>query len=355
VRAADVSAESGFTLIEVLVATAVFAFVALAGFETLRQLGTAAGMLNVRAGSAAALATALGQLRSDATSASAVWIPASTCGTAVSMMRRDAGGTSFLVYVVRGGTLMRASGAGPLNPCDASLTVDPVLAGVASFAASTVAANALGAHIDPVSGNADGGFFRSSIPAVAVSAHELDYDGTPILAGNGIVEVSVDADPAESTIDLVAGNRPNAYTTVLSYACGYRCAANAIFPEIASLAIDSCVADPPDLPDSNAFYVASATGVGANGRIVTTAYAVHLRYGFAFGGASGPVTAYRVGPTSTWPAAANLSDAYPVDYTNNALRSAGAAALAAQFGAPSNLAAETAACSGLDAETLFHG
>jgi len=355
VRAADVSAENGFTLVEVLVATAVFTFVALAGFETLRQLGTAAGMLGTRAGSAAALAVALGQLRSDATSASAVWIPASTCGRAVSMMRRDAGGTSFVTYAVRGGALVRASGAGPLNPCDASLTVDAILPGVTSLAASAVAANALVAHVDPVSGNADGGFFRSGIPAVAVSAHELDYDGTPIVTGNGIVEVSLDADPAEVTIDLVAGNRPNAYTAVLSYACGDRCAANTIFPEIASLDIDSCVADPPDLPDSNAFYVASASGIGANGRIVTTAYAVHLRYGFDFGGTSGTVTAYRVGPTYTWPATANLSDAYPVDYSSNAVRSTGAAALAAQFGAPSNLAAENAACSGLDAETLFHG
>ncbi len=352
VRASD-AREAGFTLIEVLIASAVFVFVAIAGFETLRQLGTATGMLAQRAGAAAALNTALGQLRSDAISATAVWIPASSCGAAVSMMRRDASGTSFATYVVRNGSLLRASAAGPMNPCDATLPLDTVLGGV-SFTASAVAASALPTHVDPVGGTADGGFFRTGIPAVAVSSHALDYDGTPITTGNGIVEVNVDADPAEATVDLVAGNRPNAYTSVLTYACGARCAANATFPEIASLDVSNCTADAPDLPDSSAFYVASATGVGAAGRIVTTAYAVRLRYGFTFGGASPALTVYRTGPTMTWPATANLSDAYPVDYTNNSVRSTGAAALATLFGSPANLTTEASVCDGLNAELIFH-
>jgi hypothetical protein len=220
---------------------------------------------------------------------------------------------------------------------------------------TAIAASALSAHVDPVSGVPDGGFFRTAIPAIAVSSHAQDYDGSTIVGGNAIVEVVVDADPAEATADLVAGNRPSASTDVLTYACGDRCAANAIFPEIASLDVASCTADAPDLPDSNSFYVASATGVAANGRIVTTAYALHLRYGFTFSGASPATTAYRVGPTQTWPAAANLSDPYPVDYTNNTVRSTGAAALAAAFGPPANLATETALCAGLANEALYHG
>jgi hypothetical protein len=88
---------------------------------------------------------------------------------------------------------------------------------------------------------------------------------------------------------------------------------------------------------------------------VTTAYALHLRYGFTFSGMSPATTAYRVGPTLTWPAAANLSDPYPVDYTNNSVRSTGAAVLAALFGPPANLSAATALCAGLASELLYHG
>ena len=347
--------EDGFTLIEVLIATAIFVFVAVAGFETLRQLGMTVGMLGMRAGAAAALNTALGQLRSDAVSATAVWLPKSSCGTAVSMMRRDASGTAFTTYAVRGNALVRASAAGPIDPCAAALNVDTVLGNVTAVVASAFTANALPSHVDPIGGAADGGFFRGGIPSVSVSSHALDYDGTPIMTGNAIVELSVDADPAEATVDLVPGNRPNAYTDVLTYACGPRCRANSIFPEIASLDVASCTADAPDLPDSSAFYVASATGLGASGRIVTTAYAVHLRYAYTFAGASPPVTAYRVGPTFTWPAVANLNDAYPVDYGANAARATGPAALAAFAGPPPNLATEAGVCAGMDAEQLFHG
>jgi prepilin-type N-terminal cleavage/methylation domain-containing protein len=355
VRAVHCEPERGFTLIEVMISTGIFVFVAVAGFETLRAVGSAATLLQQRAASAAALNTALAQLRSDAASSLAVWTPASTCGTAVSMMKRTAGGTTFITYVVQNGALLRATAAGPMNPCDSQLTLDAVLSGVTSSSAAAIAANTLPAHVDPVSGATDGGIFRSGIPSIAVTSHAHDYDGSSILTGNGIVELTVDVDPAEATVDLVAGNRPNAYTNMLTYTCGDRCEANRLFPEIASLDVDACTADAPDLPDSSSYYVASATTVGANGRIVTTAYAVQLRYGFTFSGASPAVTAYRVGPTEYWPAAANLSDPYPVDYSNNAVRATGAAALAATFGPPANLAAETATCTGIDGEALFHG
>jgi hypothetical protein len=191
---------------------------------------------------------------------------------------------------------------------------------------------------------------------VAVDSHDRDFDGTPILTGNGIVEVTLDADPAEASADLVAGNRPTGYTNVLTYACGARCAANTAFPEIAGAAYPTCTALAPDLPDTAAYYTASATGLGAGGRIVTTAYAIQLRYGFTFGGASAaPLTVYRVGPVFTWPAKANLSDAYPVDYTNNAVRATGAAALAALTGPPATLAGDDALCAGMSAETDFNG
>lgn len=350
------SAEAGFTLIELLIATGIFVFVAVAGFETLRQLGAGATLLGQRAGSAASLNAALAQLRSDAASATAVWLPASSCGgTAVSMMRRDASGTTFTTYVLRASSLMRATAPGPIDPCAAALQLDAVLTGVAGVTATAFPASALASHVDPVSGNADGGIFGASVPAIAVSSHALDYDGSAILTGNGIVELSVDADPAEATVDLVAGNRPGAFTNVLTYACGERCAANGVFPEIASLDVDACTIDAPDLPDTSASYVASATGLNATGHIVTAAYSVRLRYGFTFSGTASPTTAYREGPTFGWPAAANLSDPYPVDYSNNAVRATGAAALAAFAGQPSNLSSETTVCDGIAGESLFHG
>jgi type II secretory pathway pseudopilin PulG len=343
------------TLIDVLVAAAIFAFVATAGFETVRGLGADATALAQRASAAAALNTALGQLRAESASSSAVWTPATTCGPALSMLQRTAAGRTFITYVMRGTTLVSERATGPIDPCDTALPTATVLTGVAGFTTTGVPASTLAAHVDPVSGNADGGVFQSAIPAVAVDAHVLDYDGSHILAGNGIVEVSVDADPFQATADLVAGNRPNSYTNVLTYACGFRCEANAVFPEIASLAVSGCTAEAPDLPDGPAFYAPSATGLSASGRIVTTAYAVHLRYGFTFtdGSSSQPLTVYRIGPTTTWPAAANLSDAYPVDYTSNSVKSAGAAALAALFGPPANLTANATICAGVNAETDF--
>ena len=58
--------EAGFTLIEVLVATALFVFVALAGFEVLRQLSWNVNLLAQRTAAAAQLEVAAGRLRSDA-------------------------------------------------------------------------------------------------------------------------------------------------------------------------------------------------------------------------------------------------------------------------------------------------
>ena len=343
-------------LIEVLVAMAIFVFVAVAGFETMRALGSGVDLLAQRSGANARLATVMGQLESDATSASAVWTPNSLCGAAVSMMRRDAAGTSFTTYVVRNGMLVRAGGPGPIDPCDPALATDTVLDNVASITTAALAANNLPAHIDPVSGSPDGALFRGGIPVVAVDAHALDYDGSHILTGNGIVELTIDASPAQVTVDLLAGNRPNGYTNVLTYACGYRCEANTMFPEVSSLDYATCTANTPDLPDSSAFYAASSTTLSATGRIVTTAYAVHLRYSYTFaGGASSPLTVYRIGPTVTWPASANLSDAYPVDYTANAVRALGAPALATLFGPPPTLASATAVCAGMNAETDFRG
>jgi prepilin-type N-terminal cleavage/methylation domain-containing protein len=353
--------EAGFTLIEVLVATAVFVFVALAGFEVLRQLGWSVNLLAQRAGAVAQLDVSAGMLRSAALSAVAVWKPASTCGDAVEFMRRDASGTSFLLYVAHASNLARASAAGPMNPCDAGLQLQTVVPAIAHFTVTRVPASALPAHADPVTGSVDGGLFQAGgITAVAVDSHAVDAGGSPITAGNDIVEVTIDADPVQTTVDLLAGNRPSAYTHVLAYACNGRCEATGPFPEIRNLRFTDCVPG-YDFQNSATYYVPASFGFvnagNGKGRIVVTAYSVTGGYTFAFGGPL-PVTAERTWVPALWPPlgsalAGTIADAYPVDYASNAVRARGTAQLAADLGEPAAFAAEMTACSDMHADTMF--
>jgi prepilin-type N-terminal cleavage/methylation domain-containing protein len=361
--ASGASHEAGFTLIEVLVATALFAFVGLAGFEVVRQLGSSVGLLAQRAGAAARLDVAAGMLRSDALSSVAVWKPASTCGDAVEFMQRNAGGTSFLLYVAKASALVRAGARGPLDPCDPALQTQTVVPAIAGFAVTRVSAAELPAHTDPVSGNADGGLFvPSGITALAVDSHATDVDGSHITTGNDVVEVTIDADPVLTTVDLLAGNRPSAYTQVLAYACNGRCEASGPFPEIRNAAFTDCAAG-YDFQNSATYYVPATYGYASAGngkqRIVVTAYSVTGGYTFAF---SGPIpnTVERTWPIAVWPPAGSalagtIADPYPVDYTSNAVRARGAPQLAADLGVPAVFAAELTACRDMHADTTFDG
>ena len=312
-------AEAGFTLIEVLVATALFVFVALAGFEVLRQLSWNVNLLAQRAGAAAQLDVAAGMLRSDALSSVAVWKPASSCGDAVEFMQRNAGGTSFLLYVARASNLERAGAPGPMNPCDAGLQLQTVVPAIASFSVTRVPASGLPAHTDPVSGSSDGGLFvPGGITAIAVDSHATDVDGSHITTGNDVVEVTIDADPVLTTVDLLAGNRPSAYTQVLAYACNGRCEATGPFPEIRNAAFTDCLPG-YDFQNSATYYVPAAYGSvnAGNGRqrIVVTAYSVTGGYTFAFSGPI-PMTLERTWPVAVWPPAGSalagtIADAIP--------------------------------------------
>src|ERR1700722_6461582 len=134
-----------------MVATALFVFVAFAGFDALRSLSWNAGLMAQRTAGAAQLDLAAGRLRSDALSAVAVWKPASTCGDAVEFMQRNAGGTSFLLYLAQDGALVPGGAAGPLNPCAPALQTQTVVASIAGLTVTRVPAAALPAHADPVS------------------------------------------------------------------------------------------------------------------------------------------------------------------------------------------------------------
>jgi prepilin-type N-terminal cleavage/methylation domain-containing protein len=353
--------EAGFTLIEVLVATALFVFVALAGFDVLRQLGWNVNLIAQRADAAAQLNVAAAQLRSDALSSVAVWKPASTCGDAVEFMQRTAAGTSFLLYAARASNLVRGSAAGPMNPCDDTLQTQTVVPAIASVAVTRVPASALPAHTDPVSGNVDGGLFvPGGVTAIAVDSHALDVDGSHITTGNDVIEVTIDADPVQTTVDLLAGNRPSAYTQVLAYACNGRCEATGPFPEIRNAAFTDCVSG-YDFQNSATYYVPAAFGSVAAGngntRIVVTAYNVTGGYTFAF---DGPIatTAERTWPVALWPPAGSalagtIADAYPLDYTSNTIAARGVVQLAADLGEPAAFAAELTACGDMHGETTF--
>jgi prepilin-type N-terminal cleavage/methylation domain-containing protein len=360
--ASRTACEAGFTLIEVLVATALFVFVALAGFEAVRQIGWNVNLLAQRADAASQLDVVAGMLRSDALSAVAVWKPASTCGDAVEFMQRNAGGTSFALYVAQPPALVRAAAAGPLNPCDSALQTQIAVASIVSLSVTDIAATALPSHTDPVSGNVDGTLFNpAGITAVAADSHALDVDGSHITTGNDVIEVTIDADPVQTTVDLVAGNRPSAYTQVLAYACNGRCEANTAFPEIRNTAFTDCVPG-YDFQNAPAYYVPAAYGYVAlpngNQRIVVTAYSVTGGYTFNF---TGPVpgTAERTWPVALWPPAGSalagtIADPYPVNYSSNAVQARGAAQLASDLGEPAAFSAELTACADMHADPTFN-
>jgi prepilin-type N-terminal cleavage/methylation domain-containing protein len=353
--------EAGFTLIEVLLATAVFVMVALAGFEVMRQLSYATAILSQRAAAAAQLSVAASTMRSDALSSVAVWKPASACGDAVEFMQHDAAGISFLLYLSHAGRLVRASAAGPLNPCAADLQLQTVLPAVAGFTVTAYAASDLPAHVDSVSGNADGGLLvPAGITAVAADAHVLDVDGSHIVSGNALVEVTIDADPLRTTIDLVAGNRPSAFTQVLAYTCNGRCEATGPFPEARNATFTDCTPG-YDFQNTPAYYVpatyAAVNAGNGNQRIVVTSYSVTGGYTFTFAGPV-PANAERVWPIAVWPPpgsalAGTIDDPYPVDYTNNAVLARGPAQLAADLAEPAAFAAELTACADMHADPTF--
>ena len=349
-------AEAGFTLIEVLLGTALFVFVALAAFETLRQLAAHVTLLAQRGTARAQLAAAIATLRSDAVSAVAVWKPATACGDAVAFMQRDAAGTHFVLYRQRGNALVRTGGPAPLDPCDATLPVETVIAQIAKLTIASIAATALPAHADALSGAVDGGILvPNGIANVAVDAHAADVDGTPIRAGNGLVEVTIAADPRVAVVDLVAGSRPSGYTQVLTYACGGRCAANGPFPEIRGGDYASC-AVALDFQNGPLYYVPNTIAtrtVGGQAVFRVTSYWVTGAYTFAFGGADA-TSARRTWTPAIWPpGGATVDDPYPVDYGNNAIVATGPAQIAGDLGEPAAFATELADCSAMNADATF--
>jgi prepilin-type N-terminal cleavage/methylation domain-containing protein len=233
--------EAGFSLIEVLIATALFAVVALAAFEAVRLLASSAPRLAARHAAYASLERLTARMRAEARSATAIWSSSAQPGAAhddcaqLDFFTADARGPQFWSYrsypnhtatdAVAGDALVRLAGTAPIAPCDPAQTGDVVLTGVrGALAIATIAPAQLAAHTDAYLGEADSAFVAGGVPATApVALGVLDAVGTAIAGGNTVVEVRIDTADGSRVADLLPGVFPNGFTEVLRYTCTERC------------------------------------------------------------------------------------------------------------------------------------
>ncbi|HEX3550621.1 MAG TPA: hypothetical protein VHT53_09600 [Candidatus Elarobacter sp.] len=234
-------AEAGFSLIDVLLATALFVVLALGAFEALRLLAAAVRHTAARHAGYAAVEQFAAQLRAEARSATAIWTSSPAAGSGagdcvqLDFYAADGVGPSFWSYrqfpnhaataSPSGDAVQRVAARAPIAPCDPSATGDVVLTGLrAPLAIATTAPNALPAHRDPYAGGADSAFVASGVPATApVSLGVDDASGAPLAGGNTVVAVRVATADVARSVDLVPGTFPNGFTEVLRYACSARC------------------------------------------------------------------------------------------------------------------------------------
>ncbi|MBV9409748.1 MAG: prepilin-type N-terminal cleavage/methylation domain-containing protein, partial [Candidatus Eremiobacteraeota bacterium] len=231
----------GFSLVETVIATALFALVALGAFEAVRQLAAATRQLAARHRGYVALERLTSQWRAEARSATAIWAGSPSAGGAhddcvqVDFYAADAAGPSFWSYrsfpnhapsePVPGDALERLAGRAPLAPCDPSLHGAVVLSGqTAPLTVTTTAPDRLAAHADPYTAQPDSPFVAASVPATApIPLGVLDAHGADVRGGNTLVELRVATADGARAVDLLPGVFPNGFTEVLRYTCSARC------------------------------------------------------------------------------------------------------------------------------------
>jgi prepilin-type N-terminal cleavage/methylation domain-containing protein len=233
--------QAGFSLIEILIATALFTVVAFGAFELVRQLVADAHRLTVRHVAYASLERVTSQLRAEARSATAIWASAPSAGAGrddcvqLDFFTADAAGPKFWSYrtfanhtsadAVPGDALQRLAATSPIAPCDATQSGDVVLAHVrAPLVVTTIAPDALAAHHDGYLAQGDSAFVAPGVPATrAIPLGVLDASGAPVRGGNAVVELRLDTDDGSRVVDLLPGVFPNGFTEVLRYTCSERC------------------------------------------------------------------------------------------------------------------------------------
>jgi prepilin-type N-terminal cleavage/methylation domain-containing protein len=235
------SSERGFSLIEVLIAAALFAAVAFGAFEIVRQLATDARRLTARHLAYGSLERLTAQLRAEARTATAIWTSAPSAGGAhddcvqLDFFTADAAGPAFWSYrsfpnhtasdAVPGDALQRLAARSPIAPCDPAHSGTVVLTDLqAPPAVATIPADALAPHRDVYLDAADSPFVAASVPATApIALGVLDASGAPVRGGNAVVELRLDTGDGSRVDDLVPGVFPNGFTEVLRYTCSERC------------------------------------------------------------------------------------------------------------------------------------
>ena len=233
--------QAGFSLIEILIAAALFTVVAFGAFELVRQLVVDARRLTARHVAYASLERVTAQLRAEARSATAIWASAPSAGAGrddcvqLDFFTADAAGPKFWSYrsfsnhtaadAVPGDALQRLAATAPIAPCDAAQAGDIVLTHVhAPVSVETIGPGALAAHRDGFLAQNDGPFVAASVPATpAIPLGVLSASGDPVRGGNAVVEVRLDTDEGSRIVDLVPGVFPNGFTEVLRYTCSERC------------------------------------------------------------------------------------------------------------------------------------
>ncbi len=232
--------QAGFSLIEVLIATALFTVVSLGAFEAVRQLVATVQHVSARRLAYAALERLSVQLRAEARSATAIWSSSPSAGNGhddcvqLDFFTADSAGPTFWSYrtfpnhgateAVPGGALERLAAREPIAPCDATQPGAIVLAQLSALAVTTVAPAGLAAHQDAYLAQTDSPFVAASVPTTApVPLGVLDASGAPIRGGNAIAELRVDTSAGSRVVDLLPGVFPNGFTEVLRYTCSERC------------------------------------------------------------------------------------------------------------------------------------
>ncbi|MDQ6943065.1 MAG: prepilin-type N-terminal cleavage/methylation domain-containing protein [Candidatus Eremiobacteraeota bacterium] len=233
--------QAGFSLIEILIATALFTVVAFGAFEVVRQLVVNARQLTARHVAYASLERLTAQVRAEARSATAIWASAPSAGAGhddcvqLDFFTADAAGPKFWSYrtfpnhtntdAIAGDALQRVAAASPIAPCNATDPGNIVLAHVhAPMSVTTIAPDALAAHQDGYLAQGDSPFVATSVPATAaISLGVLDASGAPVRGGNAVVELRLDTGDGSRVVDLLPGVFPNGFTEVLRYTCSERC------------------------------------------------------------------------------------------------------------------------------------
>ncbi len=233
--------EAGFSLIEVLIATALFAVASFGAFEAVRQLVLTTQHVTARRLAYAALERFSLQLRAEARTATAIWASSPSTGgghddcVQLDFYTADAAGPVFWSYrnfpnhglaeTIPGDALERLVAHAPIAACDPAQNGAIVLTRLhAPISVAPVSADRLASHQDAYLQATDSPFVAAAVPATApIPLGVLDARGAPVGGGNTIVELRVDTDAGSRVVDLLPGVFPSGFTEVLRYTCSARC------------------------------------------------------------------------------------------------------------------------------------